>query len=142
MSSKLFARFTFSHSTTIMLDTQWQNARMILRMHMLRDSALQQINQIVRTTVQRGHHSRQWSIDLSMICWSRLSKQVHVHTVFEMSRLEIGVRYMLAGQPPFSIVNWVQVRTVGDHTHGSMNFNRTFFFLYERHSMCKQFVSL
>ena len=28
------------------------------------------------------------------------------------------------------------------HTDGSMNSNKTFYFVYERHSMCKQFASL
>jgi len=66
-------------------------------------SARQQVNQIIKTTVPCAHHSlepqpsvctafslsRNWSIDLSVICWSRFSQQVRSLS-FRSSKLEIG----------------------------------------------------
>ena len=42
------------HSTTVTLNTQWQNAH-VLKMHTLQNRAWQQMNQIIKATVQCIH---------------------------------------------------------------------------------------
>jgi len=65
------------------------------------------------------------------------------HSVIEIVQAVIrSAIHDLLQSPPCSVINWVQVRADEGYTDGSMNFNKTFFFVYERHTMCKQFASL
>jgi len=66
-----------------------------------------------------------------------------MQTVFEIvqARNRSAV-HVLPQRPLYSVINRVQVLAVGSHIDGSMNFNKTFFFVCERHSTCKQFGSL
>jgi len=108
----------------------------VLRTHMLHNRARQQINQIVKTTVQYVHHSvkpqpsvchaMQWSVDLLMICWSRFSQQVRLcHWDRPCWKSECDT--CSAAEPPFSVVNIVQVRAFGSYTDGSIKFHKTLY---------------
>ena len=100
----LFVRFTFCHRTTVTLDTQWQNARTFLERLNLRYTT-EHDSKLSRYCIQNNCSmcppftrttafslSRQWSMDLLMICWSRLSQQVRTLSL-RSSRLEIGMQY-------------------------------------------------
>ena len=126
----LFVRFTFCHRTTVMLDTQWQNARTFLECINMRyttehDSKLSRYHiqnncsmcpPFTRTTA--FSLSRHWSMDLLMICWSRLSQQVCTLFLWS-SRLEIGMQYTLCCRAPRQYSRqdlspgwWVAIQTV------------------------------
>ena len=75
----LFVRFTFCHRTPVTLDTQWQNAHTFLERINLRYTAehgklSSMCPPFTRTTA--FSLSCHLSMDLLMICWSRLSQQV------------------------------------------------------------------
>jgi len=104
-----------------MRNTQWQNARNDLRTYTLHKSTTANesdsqnncsmcppFNRITAFSL-----SRQWSIDLSMICWWRFSQQVSALSLRSPS-LKIVVRYMLCCRALiYSVINRVQVRDVG-----------------------------
>ena len=73
--------------------------------------------------------SRTTPFSVSMMCWSRFSQQC---TVFEIvqTAAEPLIKHNQSGS---SLSCW-------SHTIGSMNFKKTFFFVCEWHSTCKQFA--
>jgi len=66
--------------------------------------------------------SRHWSMDLLMICWSRLSHQVCTLSL-RSSRSEIGMRYVLCCRAPQTAQSTgFKSGLMGGHTDGSMKF--------------------
>jgi len=68
--------------------------------------------------------SGQWSIDLSMISWSRFSQQVRALSL-RSSRLEISMRCTFCCRASYS-----QLRAVGGHTDGCLRIFINHFTLY------------
>ena len=67
----------------------------------------------------------------------------NAHSVIEIVQVENqSTVHVLRQSPPYSVVNWVQVRAVWGHADGLINVNKTCFFVYKLHSMCKQFSSV
>jgi len=147
MSINYLLQLLFYHGTIVTLDTQWQNARMFLE-HIRYIRAWQQMNQIVKTSFNvstiQSNHSLQFVTPVINRFVDDLLVNIlpaGAHLSLRSSRLEIGVWYALL-LSPHSVINRAQVWAFGSHTDGSMNFNKTFFFVCEQHSTCKQFASL
>ena len=99
----------------------------VLRMHTLSThGARQQMNQIIRTTVQCVQHSIKPQPSVCHPTDQQLCRWSVGHDY--PSRLETGMRYTLCCRaPPYSVVNGVQVRAVDDDDDddddGRINFN-------------------
>ena len=133
----LFVRFTFCHRTTVMLDTQWQNARTFLeRMNLRYTTELRAWqSKLSRYRIQNNCSmcppftrttafslSRHWSMDLLIICWSLKTLPAGAHSVFKIVQVGNWNAIHCCRAPQTAQSTGFKSGLLGGHTDGLMKF--------------------